>query len=91
MALQAINPATRRDHIQTYDEMTPGAVREAITQAHTTFQDWRHTTFADRARVMQRAAHVLRENANDYAVLMAQEMGKPIRDGRAEAEKCAWV
>ena len=40
---------------------------------------------------MQRAAHILRENANEYGVLMAQEMGKPVRDGRAEAEKCAWV
>ena len=41
--------------------------------------------------MMQRAAHILRENAHEYAVLMAQEMGKPIKDGRAEAEKCAWV
>ena len=90
MALQAINPATGKT-IQTYDEMTPAAVSEVITQTHTTFQDWKHTTFAERARVMQRAAHILRENANEYAVLMAQEMGKPIRDGRAEAEKCAWV
>jgi succinate-semialdehyde dehydrogenase / glutarate-semialdehyde dehydrogenase len=24
-------------------------------------------------------------------VLMAQEMGKPVKDGRAEAEKCAWA
>src|SRR4029453_943673 len=69
----------------------PVAVSEAITKAHTTFQDWKHTTFAERARMMQRAAHILRENANEYATLMAQEMGKPIRDGRAEAEKCAWV
>ena len=36
-------------------------------------------------------APILREKANEYAVLMAQEMGKPIRDGRAEAEKCAWA
>ena len=90
MALHAVNPATGKT-IQTYDEMTPAAVSDVITQAHTTFQDWKHTTFAERARVMQRAAHILRENANEYAVLMAQEMGKPIRDGRAEAEKCAWV
>ena len=90
MALQAINPATG-ETVQTYDEMTPAAVSETITQAHTTFQDWKQTPFAERARMMQRAAHILREHANEYAVLMAQEMGKPIRDGRAEAEKCAWV
>ena len=90
MALQALNPATG-ETVRTYDEMTPAAVREAIDQADTTFQDWKHTTFAERARVMQRAAHMLREHANEYAVLMTQEMGKPIRDGRAEAEKCAWV
>src|SRR6266436_5217060 len=90
MALHAVNPATG-ETIQTYDEMTPAAVRDAITQTHTTFQDWKHTTFAERARVMQRAAHILRENANEYATIMTREMGKPIRDGRAEAEKCAWV
>jgi len=90
MALQAINPATG-ETIQTYDEMTPAAVSDAITEAHTTFQDWKHTTFAERARVMQRAAHILREHASEYATVMTREMGKPIRDGRAEAEKCAWV
>jgi succinate-semialdehyde dehydrogenase/glutarate-semialdehyde dehydrogenase len=90
MALQAVNPATG-ETIQTYDEMTPAAVRDVITQTHTTFQDWKHTTFAERAGVMQRAAHILREHASEYAALMTREMGKPIRDGRAEAEKCAWV
>ncbi|HET9276090.1 MAG TPA: NAD-dependent succinate-semialdehyde dehydrogenase, partial [Gemmatimonadales bacterium] len=33
----------------------------------------------------------LRESAAEYARLMAQEMGKPITQGRAEVEKCAWV
>ena len=90
MTLSAVNPSTG-ETIKTYDEMTPTEVRRVITQAHETFGDWKQTTFAERARMMQRAAHILRENAHEYAVLMAQEMGKPIKDGRAEAEKCAWV
>ena len=90
MALHAVNPTTG-ETIKTYDELSPAEAGRIVTQAHTTFQDWKQTTFAERARVMQRAAHILRENASEYAVLMAQEMGKPVRDGRAEAEKCAWV
>jgi succinate-semialdehyde dehydrogenase/glutarate-semialdehyde dehydrogenase len=38
---------------------------------------------------MRNAAQVLRANAHDYARLMAREMGKPIGDGVAEAQKCA--
>ena len=90
MTISVVNPATG-DTIQTYEEMTPAEVGQVITQAHETFLDWKQTTFAERAPLMQRAAHILRENAKTYAVLMAQEMGKPIKDGRAEAEKCAWV
>jgi succinate-semialdehyde dehydrogenase/glutarate-semialdehyde dehydrogenase len=40
---------------------------------------------------MRSAGRVLRENADGYAVLMANEMGKPVSQGRAEVEKCAWV
>jgi succinate-semialdehyde dehydrogenase / glutarate-semialdehyde dehydrogenase len=90
MALHAVNPATG-ETIKTYDEMTPADTGQIITQAHQTFRDWKQTSFAERAQMMQRVAQILRENANQYAVLMAQEMGKPVRDGRAEAEKCAWV
>jgi succinate-semialdehyde dehydrogenase / glutarate-semialdehyde dehydrogenase len=90
MALYTVNPATG-ETIKTYDEMAPADVDHVIAQAHRAFLEWKQTTFAERARVMQRAAHILRADANTFAVLMAQEMGKPIRDGRAEAEKCAWV
>jgi succinate-semialdehyde dehydrogenase/glutarate-semialdehyde dehydrogenase len=90
MTLRAVNPATG-DTIKTYEEMTPAAVGQVITQAHAAFLGWKQTVCAERARLMQRAAHMLRDNAQVYAVLMAQEMGKPIREGRAEVEKCAWV
>jgi succinate-semialdehyde dehydrogenase/glutarate-semialdehyde dehydrogenase len=40
---------------------------------------------------MRGAAAVLRRGAGELATLMALEMGKPVRQGRAEIEKCAWV
>jgi succinate-semialdehyde dehydrogenase/glutarate-semialdehyde dehydrogenase len=90
MALQVINPTTG-ETTKTYEEMTPAEVKSGIEQAHQAFLNWRQTSFATRTELMRGAARVLREQAAEYAVLMAQEMGKPIKDGRAEAEKCAWV
>jgi succinate-semialdehyde dehydrogenase/glutarate-semialdehyde dehydrogenase len=53
------------------------------------FQGWRRTSIRSRAPLMRQAAQVLRSNVAEHARLMAQEMGKPIRDGEAEIEKCA--
>jgi succinate-semialdehyde dehydrogenase/glutarate-semialdehyde dehydrogenase len=62
-----------------------------VEQAQRAFLDWRETDFATRARLMREAAQLLRNHAEEYARLMALEMGKPIVDGRAEANKCAWA
>jgi len=40
---------------------------------------------------MKRAAAILRERKHQLARLMALEMGKPLKQGIAQAEKCAWV
>ena len=90
MAMHAINPATG-ETLNTYDEITPSEVAHHIERAHEAFLDWRQTSFAERATLMRRAAQELRDQANTQAQLMALEMGKPIVDGRAEMEKCAWV
>ncbi len=85
-----INPATGAQ-LRVYEGMTWEEVTQAIEQAHEAFLAWRRVPFAERAARMRRAAELLRERADRYARLMAEEMGKPIRDGRAEAQKCAWV
>src|SRR6266516_2531777 len=90
MAIQAVNPTTGAT-IKTYPEMTPAEVQSGIEKAHAAFLGWRQTRYAERARLMKRAAQLLREQAGAYATLMAQEMGKLVKDGRAEAEKCAWA
>lgn len=90
MTMEVINPATG-DVVQGYDEMSPSEVRNRIAAAHRAYLSWRRTPFARRSELMSQAAGVLRENAREYAALMATEMGKPIRDGLAEVEKSAWA
>src|ERR1700730_800699 len=88
MSLQTINPATG-ETLATYEEMTPDQVRSIIGKVHEAYLGWRLTSFRSRAAVMHQAAQVLRSNAAEYARLMAEEMGKPVRDGVAEVQKCA--
>jgi succinate-semialdehyde dehydrogenase/glutarate-semialdehyde dehydrogenase len=90
MGITSVNPATGKT-IKTYDEMTPEEAAAAVAQAHETWQTWRTTSFATRATHMKRAAGILRERKHELAKLMAAEMGKPLKQGVAEAEKCAWV
>lgn len=88
--MDSVNPATGRT-IKSYPQMTPQEVKAIIEQAHQAFLTWRTTSFAERAKLMKAAASVLRDGKEQYARLMAEEMGKPVRDGRAETDKCAWI
>jgi len=90
MSMTAINPANG-EKIRDYDEMTPSEVAEAVAESERAFSSWRRTSFEDRAELMRSAAQVLRDHTEEYAILMAEEMGKPVAQGRAEVEKCAWV
>jgi succinate-semialdehyde dehydrogenase / glutarate-semialdehyde dehydrogenase len=88
MTIKAVNPATG-ERFASYEEMTDAGIQDAIGKAHDAFLAWRRIDFSSRASLMHQAAQVLRDNAGKYAKLMAQEMGKPVRDGVAEIQKCA--
>ena len=88
--MESINPATGKT-IKTYEDMTPVQAAAVVEDAHTAWKAWRKTPFPERARLMKRAAEILRERKEAFATLMALEMGKPLKQGIAEAEKCALV
>lgn len=90
MALRSLNPATGV-LIRDYEEMPEQDIETIIGAVAETFSSWRTTSFAERTQPMRRAAALLRERSGKYGRLMAEEMGKPIKQGVAEAEKCAWV
>jgi len=88
--LTSINPANNQPII-TYDETSSEESLKIISLADDAFTIWKETSFAQRSALMKNAARVLRENSEEYSVLMTMEMGKPIVQSRAEVEKCAWV
>lgn len=90
MPLEVINPATG-ETVASYDEMTPDRVKTALERSHRAFLDWRETRFSERSGCLKKAAQILEDRADEYGRLMTREMGKPVKDGRAEAKKCAWV
>lgn len=90
MALTSLNPATGVI-LREYDEMPEQEIGEIIAAVAETFSSWRTHSFAERAKPMRAAATLLKERSKTYGRLMAEEMGKPLKQGVAEAEKCAWV
>jgi succinate-semialdehyde dehydrogenase / glutarate-semialdehyde dehydrogenase len=90
MSIQSINPATG-EVLENFQETSMSEIDEILDAAETTFREWRHRPFAERTQKMRQAAALLRGGKEKYARTMALEMGKPIVQGEAEAEKCAWT
>lgn len=74
-----------------FETLDDAALEAAVARSLEAFGAWRFTAFAERAACLVRLAELLEENKNDLGRLMALEMGKPLGQGVAEAEKCAWV
>ena len=89
MSITSVNPATG-EAIRTYPEMTPAQAAAVVVEAHEAWRAWRHTSFAQRATCLKRTAALLRERKHELARLIAIEMGKPLKQGVSEVEKCAW-
>lgn len=88
--MRTIDPTTG-EVIRELAPMTHSDVSARLAASARAFAEWRAASFEQRARPVRAAAAALRERGADHAELMAREMGKPVREGRAEVEKCAWV
>jgi succinate-semialdehyde dehydrogenase/glutarate-semialdehyde dehydrogenase len=90
MAIQSLNPSTG-ELLQTFEADTPAEVERKLALSAATFREWRRASFADRARLMTRAAEILEQDKDRFGRIMTAEMGKPIQSARDEAAKCAWA
>lgn len=83
MSIQTTNPATNKV-VQSFDEMTDKQVQVAIEKSNTTFQEWKKTSYDDRAKVLHKVATLMRERKSDLAKLITLEMGKIISQAEWE-------
>ena len=88
--ITSVNPATG-DKIADYGIHGASDVDLILSQVHHAQSYWSSLVISGRGDHMRAAARVLRERTDRYAELMADEMGKPVAQGRSEVEKCAWV
>ena len=90
MAIATINPATGQV-IKSFDSLSAAAIETKLQKAIDTFATYRHTSFAQRAEWMLKAASILENEKEAFAKVMTMEMGKTLRSAVDEAAKCAWV
>ncbi len=90
MAMESLNPATG-ERLAVFAETPADEVDRILDRAARAQKAWARTNLAERAAPMRRVGALLRERAPELARLMALEMGKPLKDGVAEATKCGWV
>ncbi len=88
--VNSIDPTTG-EVIAAYTETTPDEVAHHLVSAKRLQKEWARTEVSRRKEHMLRLADILERRAGELGKLMAIEMGKPVAQGRAEAEKCAWV
>jgi succinate-semialdehyde dehydrogenase / glutarate-semialdehyde dehydrogenase len=90
MAIATINPATG-ELLKSFEPLTDAQIEVKLQKAADTFSSYRHVPFAERARMMLKAAEILEKEKDTFGRMMTTEMGKTLRSAVDEAAKCAWV
>ena len=88
MSIATINPATG-ETIKTFEPLSEAQIEKKLQLAVTAFRAEQKTSFAERARRMNKAAEILERNKEKFAKLMTLEMGKPYKAALGEAAKSA--
>jgi succinate-semialdehyde dehydrogenase / glutarate-semialdehyde dehydrogenase len=86
--IASINPTTGAQLAQ-FDIHSPERVDEILSSAVAAQTQWGAVPIKQRVGLLRDFARVLREDKARLAILVTQEMGKPIVEAEAEIEKCA--
>ncbi|MGZ6640650.1 MAG: NAD-dependent succinate-semialdehyde dehydrogenase [Solirubrobacteraceae bacterium] len=86
--IEVEDPATGETLTEVADATVDDA-KAALTAADDTFREWRETAPRERGDILRRAYDTIMSRADDLALLMTLEMGKPIAESKAELTDAA--
>ncbi|MFC7464997.1 NAD-dependent succinate-semialdehyde dehydrogenase [Brachybacterium sp. GCM10030252] len=82
--LDVIDPATGRPLTQVADADATTVGPQALDAAVAAQSDWAATTPRERSEILRRAYELCHERADDLALAMTLEMGKPLKEAYGE-------
>ena len=85
MAYSSVNPFNGK-LLQSFDQLTDKQLEEKLVAAENCYKTWKHTSYADRAKIVAKAAKLLGERVDEFAHTMTLEMGKRIDEARGEVK-----
>ena len=85
MTYQSINPNTGK-LLKSFEHLTAAQLEKSLATAETTFQKWKHTSYSQRAVIINKAAALMAAHVDDFAKLATLDMGKRISEARGEVK-----
>lgn len=81
--ISVTNPANNEE-IAKLPVSTEQEIEHAVQAAKEAFKTWRKVPISERARVMLRYQHLLKENHDEIATILAKETGKTFDDAKGD-------
>ncbi|MEB0060231.1 NAD-dependent succinate-semialdehyde dehydrogenase [Variovorax sp. LG9.2] len=85
MTYQSVNPNTGK-LLKSYEHLTSVQLEKSLSAAQGCFETWKHTSYAERAAIINKAASLMAAHVDDFAKLATQDMGKRIDEARGEVK-----
>ncbi|MFA6245863.1 MAG: NAD-dependent succinate-semialdehyde dehydrogenase [Mucilaginibacter sp.] len=86
--IKTVNPFNNQ-LIKSFEVMTDEQINAKLALADKAFQNWKNMPKAERAQLLRRVAHLMRVRKSQLEELATLEMGKLVKESRAEVELCA--
>jgi succinate-semialdehyde dehydrogenase/glutarate-semialdehyde dehydrogenase len=85
MAYESVNPFNGKT-IKKFPELTDQQLETKIATAAKTYESWKKTSYAERAKIVAKAAELIRADVDKFARHSTLEMGKLINESRGEVK-----
>ena len=81
--ISVTNPADG-DVVGNVPSLSANEVETVIEASNAAFQQWRKLTAADRSKILRKWFDLMIANADDLAMIMTSEQGKPLKEAKGE-------
>ena len=88
--IKSINPKNNVK-IRSWDIPSLNDIEFIISKTAQAQMIWSEVNLLSRLNLLKNLAHIINERSNELSALMADEMGKPIKQGIGELHKCVWL